>query len=143
MEHSITHLFIYGSLRSGFQHPAYEYIHQYFEFVSDATVSGTLFDMGAYPAAIPVSAGNRIVGELYKIKDEDEFDWAIAQLDDYEGVDPEEGEEMLFKRALTNVLLSNGNEAISWIYWFNGDVTGKPVVSSGDVLKYMKDKQKG
>jgi gamma-glutamylcyclotransferase (GGCT)/AIG2-like uncharacterized protein YtfP len=26
----------------------------------------------------------------------------------------------------------------AWIYWYNGDVTGKPVVASGDMLEYIK-----
>jgi gamma-glutamylcyclotransferase (GGCT)/AIG2-like uncharacterized protein YtfP len=34
------------------------------------------------------------------------------------------------------------NEVIpAWIYWYNGDVSGKPVVASGDILEYMKAKK--
>ena len=79
-------LFVYGSLRSGFRSPAYEYISRYFVFVGDARVRGKLFDLGSYPAGIKTNDNTFIVGELYTIKSENEFAWAIGQLDDYEGV---------------------------------------------------------
>ncbi|ULQ55121.1 gamma-glutamylcyclotransferase [Flavihumibacter rivuli] len=133
-------LFVYGSLRKGFQHPAYEYIRQYFDFVADARVNGLLYDMGEYPAAIPADTDKTIIGELYVIRNADEFDWAIAQLDDYEGVDPEEGDEKLYRREQAVILLPDGSQTWAWIYWFNGDVSGKPIVESGDVLQYLADK---
>jgi gamma-glutamylcyclotransferase (GGCT)/AIG2-like uncharacterized protein YtfP len=76
------------------------------------------------------------------IKHKDEFDWAIAQLDDYEGIDTEEGETPLFKRALTEVFLDNGERTQAWVYWFNGDVTNKLFITSGDALQYYQEKNK-
>jgi gamma-glutamylcyclotransferase (GGCT)/AIG2-like uncharacterized protein YtfP len=133
-------LFVYGSLRKGFQHAAYEYIRRYFDFVSEAKVSGTLYDMGDYPAAVPGSTGSAIIGELYRIREIDELDWALGQLDDYEGINPEENEPALYRREKTIVLLPDGVQTEAWIYWFNGEVTGRPVVASGDVLKYLADR---
>lgn len=130
-------LFVYGSLRRGFHHAAYEYIRRYFEFVSDATVPGILYDMGEYPAAVPADTAAKIIGELYRIREIDEFDWAIGQLDDYEGVHPEENEPLLYRRDKTIVTLADGSTTSAWIYWFNGEITGKPVIASGDVLKYV------
>lgn len=130
-------IFVYGSLRKGFQHPAYEYISRYFDFVSDARVKGLLFDMGDYPAAVPAEGSATIVGELYAIKETDEFDWAMAQLDDYEGIHPEENEPALYRRDMATILLPDGNTTQAWIYWFDGDVSGKPQVLSGDVLAYL------
>ena len=86
MEPFIGQLFVYGSLRSGFHHPAYEYISRYFKLVDNAKIKGVLYDMGEYPAAIPTNEENFIIGELYTIINADEFSWAIAQLDDYEGI---------------------------------------------------------
>lgn len=134
-------LFVYGSLRSGFHHPAYAYISRYFTLLADACVKGALFDMGDYPAAIPVETDNFIVGELYQIKNPDEFSWAIAQLDDYEGLPTENIEPPLYRRELTTVYVGDQTTQ-AWVYWFNGDVSGKPVVTSGDVLLYMQNKPK-
>ena len=69
-----------------------------------------------------------------------DFNWAICQLDDYEGVYPEEGEPALYRREVTQVYYEGG-ETPAWIYWFNGPVEGKPVVESGDVLEYLQSKK--
>jgi gamma-glutamylcyclotransferase (GGCT)/AIG2-like uncharacterized protein YtfP len=137
--HASYYVFVYGSLRSGFQSPAYEYISRYFKLFGEAKVKGRLFDLGEYPAAIPVQDDSFIKGELYIVKTEEEFSWAIAQLDDYEGVLPEPGEESLYRRELADIYI---NDAIvpAWVYWYNGDLSDKPIVSSGDILEYMKNK---
>ena len=77
------HLFVYGSLLKGFHHPAYHYISEYFNFVAPAKVKGLLYDLGDYSAAVPTDADNFINGELYQLKNEAEYGWAMAQLDDY------------------------------------------------------------
>jgi len=141
METSNRQIFVYGSLRSGFRHPAYEYISRYFILVSEAKVKGCLYDMGEYPAAVPSESGSFIIGELYRINHPDEFSWAIAQLDDYEGLNTEQGELSLYRREQTTVF-TNGGETQAWIYWYNGDVSGKTCIESGDVLEYMKQKNK-
>ena len=136
----VYQLFVYGSLRSGFKSPAYEYISRHFDLVGEATVKGTLYDMGNFPAAIPTSENLFITGELYQIKNENEFSWAIGQLDDYEGVKVESDEVQLYRRDLAEVYL-NDQIANAWIYWFNGDVSGKPVIASGDIMEYLKQKK--
>jgi gamma-glutamylcyclotransferase (GGCT)/AIG2-like uncharacterized protein YtfP len=133
-------LFVYGSLRSHFRSSAYEYIARYFDLAGDATVEGKIFDMGEYPAAIPATDGSVIKGELYTIKNEREFAWAICQLDDYEGVHVEAHESPLYRREIVQVTTDNSSIP-AWIYWFNGDVSGKPQVASGDMVDYQRTKQ--
>jgi gamma-glutamylcyclotransferase (GGCT)/AIG2-like uncharacterized protein YtfP len=135
------HLFVYGSLRQGFNHAAYEYITQYFTLLGQGKAKGMLYDLGPYPAAIPAEDDHRIVGELYKIINPDEFEYAIAQLDDYEGVNASYDQQSLYRRELTSVKLDDGNEYNAWIYWYTGDITGRPIVESGDVLAYLKAKK--
>jgi gamma-glutamylcyclotransferase (GGCT)/AIG2-like uncharacterized protein YtfP len=133
-------IFVYGSLRSGFRSPAYEYISRYFDLVSEGKVKGALYDMGDYPAAVASDSGDLIAGELYQVKNMNEFAYAMAQLDDYEGVHPEAGEQQLFKREQTEVLIS-GTWTPAWIYWYNGDVTGRPKIPSGDLMDYVQGKK--
>ena len=76
---AVCKLFVYGSLRSGFRSPAYEYISWFFLFDGDAKIKEKLFDLGSYPAGVPADDGF-IVGELYSIRNESEFGWAIGQL---------------------------------------------------------------
>ena len=137
---SVYQLFVYGSLRSGFRSPVYEYISRYFTFVGNARVRGKLFDMGSYPAGIPSTDGVFIIGELYGIKNESEFSWAIGQLDDYEGVNVESDEVQLYRRELTDVHVDN-ETVVAWIYWYNGDISGKPAIESGDLIEYLQQKK--
>jgi gamma-glutamylcyclotransferase (GGCT)/AIG2-like uncharacterized protein YtfP len=138
--HASYFVFVYGSLRSGFQSAAYEYISQHFNLFGKAKVKGKLFDAGSYPAAVPAQEDSFILGELYLVKNENEFSWAIAQLDDYEGVVVEKHEHPLYRREIADIYI---NDAIvpAWIYWYNGDVTGKPLIASGDMLEYLKQKK--
>lgn len=134
-----NYLFVYGSLLSGFKNPAYEYITRYFEFLGDATANGSMYDLGEYPAAVPDETGRKIIGELYKIKDQRQLSYAIAQLDGYEGLSPEEGENSDYKREVAPVQCNN--EAFSaWVYWFNNPVMDKPLIESGSVIEYLRSK---
>jgi gamma-glutamylcyclotransferase (GGCT)/AIG2-like uncharacterized protein YtfP len=132
-------IFVYGSLRSGFEHPMFRYVSHYFHFVGHAKVKGLLYDLGEYPAAVPCKEEKYIIGEVYAIKNSDEFSYAIAQLDDYEGVHSEEGFS-LYRRELTEVDLEDGKTE-AWIYWYNSLVEGCPLVASGDVLQYLAEKK--
>jgi gamma-glutamylcyclotransferase (GGCT)/AIG2-like uncharacterized protein YtfP len=136
----IYQLFVYGSLRSGFRSPVYEYISRFFSFAGEAKVKGILVDMGSYPAGIPAPGDHYIKGELYRIKHENEFSWAIGQLDDYEGMSVEPDEVQLYRREITEVFF-NGQTTLAWIYWYNGDTRGRPVIASGDLMAYMQSKK--
>ena len=136
----IYQLFVYGSLRSGFHSPVYEYISRFFKFIGEAKVRGNLFDMGSYPAGIATNDLHFITGELYQAKNEHEFSWAIGQLDDYEGVSVEADEIQLYRREIAEVHL-NGQVTHAWIYWYNGDVSGRPMIASGDLMEYMQQKK--
>ena len=137
----IYHLFVYGSLRSGFQSPVYEYISRFFKFIGEAKVKGKLYDLGTYPAGVPTNEDSFIVGELYQAKNEHEFSWAIGQLDDYEGVDVEADEIQFYRRDATEVIIRN-ESILAWIYWYKGDITSKPEIASGDMLEYLALKNK-
>jgi gamma-glutamylcyclotransferase (GGCT)/AIG2-like uncharacterized protein YtfP len=141
MHVSTFQLFVYGSLRKGFHHPAYRYISDHFHFVGNARVKGILYDLGDFPAAVPAMEDRFIIGELYRIIHQDEFSWAIAQLDDYEGVDAEAGELPMYRRDIVTVQCG-GDISDAWVYWYCGDVSGRPIISSGDVLAYRDSKNR-
>lgn len=140
MKKDVHQLFVYGSLRSGFKSPAYEYISNYFSLIGDARVKGKLFDMGSYPVGVPTEEEAFIVGELYEVKNETEFSWAIAQLDDYEAVVAESKEKPLYRRELTEVYLKD-RKTVAWVYWFNGDISNSIQIPSGDLIEYIQSKK--
>jgi gamma-glutamylcyclotransferase (GGCT)/AIG2-like uncharacterized protein YtfP len=140
MVNNINRLFVYGSLRSGFHHPAYDYISKYFTLVSEAKVKGKLYDLGNFPAAVPTEEEAFITGELYELKRAEDFTWAIEQLDAYEGVNPEEGEVPLYRRDLAEIFY-DGQQTTAWIYWYTRNVDDQPLIGSGDVFDF-RDKNK-
>lgn len=101
---------------------------------------GLLYDLGTYPAAKPCIENNFIIGELYQVRNEKEFAWAIGQLDDYEGVTVAFDEMQLYRREVAEVQINN-KTTHAWMYWYNGSIEGKPVIKSGDVLEYMEQKK--
>lgn len=141
MSNEIYKLFVYGSLRSGFRNPVYNYLTQYFHLIGEAVVKGQLYDLGDYPAAVASQQENFISGELYVINEPTEFSWAIGQLDDYEGLNTEEGETPQYKREEV-VAYHKGEPHTAWIYWYNGDISNKSEMQSGDLLQYLQQKNK-
>lgn len=141
MENQINRLFVYGSLRSGFRNPAYDYITRYFNLLGEAVVRGKLHDAGENPVAVSDPGDHFITGELYELKDPAMFEWAFEQLDDYEGINSEPGNRPLYKRETADIY-REGNATRAWLYWYNGDVTGMPILEMGDVLRYLQEKNK-
>jgi len=135
MQPNIYRLFVYGSLRSGFLHSVYAYISRYFIFDGMGTVQGKLYDMGEYPAAIPSTEEYFITGELYHIAQKEEFNQAMEQLDEYEGMLVEPGQIPLYRREPVNVLFKN-TTVIAWMYWYNKEITTQPRIESGDYVAY-------
>jgi gamma-glutamylcyclotransferase (GGCT)/AIG2-like uncharacterized protein YtfP len=134
--HSHQQLFVYGTLRSDFHHPAHStYISAYFDFTGPARVKGALYDLGEYPGAI-ASGDGFITGELYRIKDDHDFDWAIAQLDDYEGLNET---PPLYRRDKVQVHILD-QTTTAWIYWYQQPIKEAILVASGDVLQYTQEK---
>ena len=110
--------------------------------VSEAKAKGYLYDLGEYPAALPTHDEAYLIGELYRIKNEEEFYWAMEQLDAYEGIhaDPEDG-ALPYRRDLATVYITNEITTTAWIYWFNEPILNHPIIPSGDVLEYMQQKK--
>lgn len=141
MKNEIFKLFVYGSLRSGFRNPIYNYLTQYFHLLGEAVVKGQFYDKGEYPVALPAAEEHFIIGELYEVNSAEEFSWAIEQLDDYEGLNVMPGERPLYKRDLVDAY-QDGVATKAWIYWYNQSVIGMPAIQTGDVLKYLQEKNK-
>lgn len=137
MQPPVPFIFVYGSLLSGFRSPAYEYIYKYFHLRGEGFVTGTIYDMGSFPVGVAEDTGRTIKGELYEIRNPKELSFALAQLDDYEGLYPDEDEQVLYTRELTDVTLPDGNRIQAWIYWYAQTPTDKPVLETENMLDYL------
>lgn len=137
---STTHkLFVYGSLRSGFKNPAYNYLARYFTYAGEGLVKGKFYSNGNHPVAIAADNEDMIVGELYSLNNEDEYSWAFEQLDDYEGINVEAGQKPWYKRTMVHVYQED-KIIPAWIYWFNGSIENFEAIASGDLIDYMQQK---
>jgi gamma-glutamylcyclotransferase (GGCT)/AIG2-like uncharacterized protein YtfP len=96
-------LFVYGTLRSGFDNPHAQLLRARSVFVGNATVRGTTREVGPHRAFVPGSDG-QVEGELYRLETPVA---TLAALDDYEGEEYE------------RVVIDCGGEP-AWIYQHRG-----------------------
>jgi gamma-glutamylcyclotransferase (GGCT)/AIG2-like uncharacterized protein YtfP len=131
----IYRLFVYGSLRSGLHNAIFTYISSYFVLEGMGAVQGKLYDLGEYPGAIPDTGKSHIIGEVYRIEEEEDFEWAMEQIDDYEGYVVSEGATSLFRRELATVSFQD-TTIVAWMYWYNRPVGNATRILSGDFVAY-------
>jgi gamma-glutamylcyclotransferase (GGCT)/AIG2-like uncharacterized protein YtfP len=137
-----THkLFVYGSLRSGFKNPAYAYLTAYFEYSGEAKTKGLFYEKQNVPLSVATTENNFIIGEVYTLKNEEEFSWAFEQLDDYEGLHVLPNEQPLYKREIITIT-QNGVEDKAWVYWYNGNIENLPRIATEDLFEYLTTKNK-
>ena len=130
-------VFVYGTLRKDVRGQALSPLCRDWILKGYGSVSGDLYDFGAYPGAVPAaSPGARISGEVYELPD------AVAELplvDEYEGCSESDGLPHEFERALIDVDLDGGGVARAWIYWYKPEPLGR-LLESGDYLQRTGDR---
>ena len=126
---SETLVFVYGTLRRDERGPIQQALTNGWEFLGHGTVAADLYDLGAYPGAVPRSAGDpRVRGEIYRVPNDAE---GLARLDRHEGCSPDHARPHEFARALVEVTLDSGGTAEAWIYWYGWEPDGRRI-ASGD-----------
>ena len=125
---SCNRLFIYGTLMKGIQTGMSLYLHSNSRLLSNARLSGYLYDVGAYPAVIyDKNAVSSIEGEVVEI---DETEKVLAVLDEYEGLE--------YERKLLPV--QTGTEiSPCWVYIYVAEIKNLRLIESGDYLGYLND----
>ena len=117
------HVFVYGTLRAGGRNDIARFRPQP-ERVGDATLAGTLYDLGAYPGAVLGGAGV-LHGEVYRITPGVE-----AALDRLEEVADDDTGEYI-KRECQVVV---GGELVDCLVYeiHPARIPGRPTIDSGD-----------
>ena len=126
-------LFVYGLLRRGMSAGLEAFLGKgAATFMSEANLSGKLYDLGAYPGVVLAEAEpareNIVVGELWRLRDD--MHWAA--LDDFEGIGPGYAEPTLYRRVLAQALTDVGEAVTCWVYVFNREPGAAPRIASGD-----------
>jgi gamma-glutamylcyclotransferase (GGCT)/AIG2-like uncharacterized protein YtfP len=127
-------VFFYGTLMTPFNRTARLQIDQHLAFVGAGTIEAVLFDLGIYPAAVPVPGG-RVHGEVYEMLHPTVV---LRALDELEGYRPGEHEQSLYTRMRTRVTMDDRGAVKAWAYFYNAPLGRAERIESGDYLEYLK-----
>lgn len=128
------YLFAYGSLRCGLAPRELSGIVKRFRLLGAGSVGGRLYDLGEFCGALlAADLTHGIVGEVFELPDDEEI---LRALDDYEGIVPGDAARSLFVRVKAPVTLSDQRRIECWMYVYNRETAGAPLIAGGDYLKY-------
>lgn len=126
--------FFYGTLMGGFDRRRRAGLDARMRYRGRGFISGALFDLGIYPAAVPSTDG-RIWGEVYELDDEG----VLAALDDIEGYTHSDPDRSLYTRVKAAVTLEgDGGGCDAWVYFYNAPLGAAPRIPSGDYLAHIR-----
>lgn len=127
-------VFFYGTLRTGFNRTTRAGVDAFLTFSGNGWISGKLFDLGLYPAAVPASDA-RVFGEVFEISDPPTV---LEALDRIEGYLPAEPERSLYNRVQVPATLEDGRTEEVWVYFYNAPLGQAPRIVSGDYVEHLK-----
>jgi gamma-glutamylcyclotransferase (GGCT)/AIG2-like uncharacterized protein YtfP len=127
-------VFFYGTLMMPFSRTARLRLDHHLAYRGSGTIEAALFDLGIYPAAVPVSGG-RVHGELYEMVHPT---IVLSVLDELEGYRPGELAQSLYTRARRIVTLDDGATENAWVYFYNAPLGRAERIESGDYLEHLK-----
>ena len=120
-------VFVYGTLRRG-SAGAMSTTFPNSEFIADAKVSGSLYDLGAFPGFLLNESTLTVIGEVYEVDDE-----ILTELDDYEA-------SSHYCRKQVEISLGT-HRRMCWIYEPNPEFySHRTLITSGDWIEYAKTK---
>ena len=124
------YLFAYGTLRPGREPAEIADAVAKLRAVGEGFVSGTLYDLGGYPGAVPdPKAKGRIAGTVMELPEDESV---LERLDEYEGFDPEAPETSEFVRVRQAVELKTGGTVECWFYKYNREPKDAKIVRNGE-----------
>jgi gamma-glutamylcyclotransferase (GGCT)/AIG2-like uncharacterized protein YtfP len=120
-------VFVYGTLRRGSAR-AMSVRFPNSTFIADAKVTGSLYDLGAYPALLLNESNLSVVGEVYEVDDE-----ILSKLDDIEA-------SSYYWRKQVKISLGT-HKRKCWIYAPKPEsFSHHKLITSGDWIEYAKTK---
>lgn len=130
---SSEHLFVYGTLMRGFDHPMARLLSRAADFVGEAGMAGRLYLVRHYPGLVLSDDPDEIVfGELYRLRQPREL---LAELDMYEACGDGFEEPTEYIRQMLPVRAPDASVTQAWTYVYNWPVTGLPRIVSGRFLE--------
>lgn len=129
-----NYIFVYGTLRKGCDNPMSIFLKKHAIFHQKGRLTGELYDVGEYPAGVyDEESKHEIVGDIFEITDAATL---FETLDPYEDVEDE-----LYSRVIRPVFVTNQNYPLScWVYVYNCATFYLPLITHGDYLLYLSEK---
>lgn len=122
------HLFVYGTLMRRSRRPMRRLLAASARYEGKARIPGRLYDVGAYPAAVPPRRpGEWVWGELYRLLRPAVLD----DLDAYEGCGPGERRRE-YVRVRRAVERADGGTCDAWVYLYDRPVARLRRIVDGD-----------
>ena len=134
-------LFLYGSLLTGTPDRSLnKRVRRLLRRARPAVIQARLYNLGRYPGIISSTIKtNRVHGRVITVKNS-RF---LQRLDRYEDYFAEEPIHSEFDRIKMQVQLLPSRKYIDcWVYMYNGDVSGKQRIVSGDYQLYKRSRRK-
>jgi gamma-glutamylcyclotransferase (GGCT)/AIG2-like uncharacterized protein YtfP len=127
------HLFVYGTLMRGFDHPMARLLSANADFLGQAQCRGRLYLVKHYPGlALSADASDIAFGELFRLRERDAL---LREFDMYEACGEGFAEPTEYVRQMINVTLGDGATSEAWTYVYNWPVTDLPRIASGRFLE--------
>lgn len=128
------HIFTYGSLMStavaDVGREERRLLAASARLLGPASISGLLFDVGPYPAAVLTSTGReRIHGEVWRLPARRR--WMLDLLDRYEGCAPGSPVPHAYVRRRVHVATGDGGTVAVWMYLWNRPLGSMPRIDGG------------
>jgi gamma-glutamylcyclotransferase (GGCT)/AIG2-like uncharacterized protein YtfP len=118
-------VFVYGTLRRG-SAGAMAIRFPNSKFIAEAQVSGSLYDLGAYPGLLTNESNSLVIGEVYEVDDE-----TLNELDEFEAAS-----DYLRKQVEISV---GTHRRIGWTYEPSLESYSlRTLIKSGDWIEYAK-----
>jgi gamma-glutamylcyclotransferase (GGCT)/AIG2-like uncharacterized protein YtfP len=123
-------LFAYGTLLPDHAPAPIAGVVRQLERVGRAFVSGRLYDLGEFPAAIlDDNAPSKVWGVVFRLRHSEQL---LPHLDAYEGFDPKDPASSLFVRQRHYVSLTHGERLKCWVYVYNRTPLPESFLPGGD-----------
>ncbi len=120
-------VFVYGTLRRGGGRSMSERFPGA-KFIADAEVSGSLYDLGAYPGLLLDDSGSTVFGEVYEVDGE-----LLKELDDFEA-------SSSYRRKRVEISLG-AHAKTCWVYEPDPEFySPRTLITSGDWVEYARTK---
>ena len=123
------HLFVYGTLMRGFDHPMAQLLSRSAEFIGVARCRGLLYLVKHYPGLVLSDDATAVVfGELYRLRQPQPL---LREFDMYEACGEGFVEPTEYIRKMLPVTLDDGVRSEAWTYVYNWPIAHLPRIASG------------